>query len=1255
MASPIGSLNTLNDPELVETWIRCFAALARVKKLKDRKETGGDNEIMDLFLATAGCEAVKKIATMAYPTELEELTFEEIVKIINKNIRPKKKLVIAERTKFMETRQDPNESIIQYVHRLKVASKYCEFEKLGSEDMTTEDELILLRLIEGLYDKSHKHKIMERLQISNLNLEASIEFAQQLELIEEFNQPKGYKETYSTTKDRIKCRYCDKEHERDKNKCPALGKTCFKCKKRDHFQVVCRYKREIECIESNDSPTEKAEVFEINTRIKTKDTIKLNGISLPMQVDTGSEVTLIPKNFWERIGKPKLKKTSLKLKQFDGTIINVMGTFEGTFETKKRFEIIPVTVVACYKNHGLLGIDVLKVDTTKLINSIKAKRNNIGLFRGYKASIRLKENHHPTYFESRRLPVHILPAVVAKLKKMIEQGILEKAPQGGSNWASPIVAIKKTDGDLRICGDYKIGVNHQICSDSFPLPNIETASHELAGMKYFAKIDLKAAYNQIEIDDNFKEVTTINTPIGLLRWTRLPFGVKTSSHIFQRTIEGILLGKIKNMVIYQDDICVGASTKEELKYKVVQILKKLSEVGMTINEDKCELMCEKISYLGYQISKDGISPDDRLTKKIAEISTPTNKKELESFLGLTNFYSKYIPRYSDIIQPFAKLRKKNVDFNWTQKQSLAFESLKKALTRKPVIKIFDPKKEITLTTDASAHAMAAILSQEGHPIMYLSRKLTQAETNYSNIEKEALAIIWSTERAHDFLMGRKFLLRTDHRPLEFIFNPRKELPKVTSSRIIRWAIKLMAFDFDIIYVKGNTIPHVDALSRLEFNGETAGNPENNEDKIMHWVETDVLPLKRLRMETKQDPVLNRITDRIRKNVWSNCSISERPYKETRHKLTIENGIICSGDTVVPPETLRKDIIQSVHDDIHCGITATQRRLRLQAWWPGYSKEVENYVKRCPKCAEIKNFKQTKIHSWPRQEEPWVRVHMDHAYIKDIGLFLVLVDAFSGWPEVIKVKDRKADTVKQVLRTIFSRNGVPKTIVTDNAPEFCDDTLCLWLKQVGCVPYKTPPYHPQSNGIAERMVQTVKMGLKAFSSFQENIEAYLPRLLLSYRSIPHAGRKQSPSELMGRQIRAPITMSFSTKESVWYKKHKGSDPERAKFLFQKGHNTAILEKNGQHLLAHADQFRTSMEPDDIEMKGEEEDNKEETQERDSETEQSMDISDQEPQETDEESEIRPRSPINRNKEKRYRIVRRSARATQGIRPLRFREM
>nr|XP_047129472.1 uncharacterized protein K02A2.6-like [Hydra vulgaris] len=212
--------------------------------------------------------------------------------------------------------------------------------------------------------------------------------------------------------------------------------------------------------------------------------------------------------------------------------------------------------------------------------------------------------------------------------------------------------------------------------------------------------------------------------------------------------------------------------------------------------------------------------------------------------------------------------------------------------------------------------------------------------------------------------------------------------------------------------------------------------------------------------------------------------------------------------------------------------------------------------------------------------------MDHAHVQDIGLFLILVDSFSGWPEVIKVNNREATTVKAVLQSVFSRNEVLEVLVSENAAEFHDTTLHQWLKKIGCVPYKTPPYYLQSNGAAERMVETVKMGLRAYSPDKGLLCGYLSRMLLSYRTISHAGRSRSLSEMMGRQLRSPLTMSFESGTPLWYRKRPESKPEPASFISQAGLNTAIiLTNNSSGTLAHCDQINKRLNEPSILMNNE----------------------------------------------------------------------
>jgi hypothetical protein len=1197
----------LDDPGLTEAWLKSFAALSRTKGLKDTEEEG--NKVTDLFLSRVGVEALRKITLMAQPKDVEKMPFKEIQQLIVDNIRPKKKITIAERTKFLSMKQEPGESVQVYSRRLRDGARFCDFSSLNSATaaQTAEDELILMRLIDGLASHEHMMKVLEHMQAKSLTLDETIQYIQQLEAIGEFGRRQDCKPSVAPSASSIEramgvshvkqknlenkscCKYCGRRHA--PARCPAFGKKCNSCGRKNHFAIVCQSKQvksanEIQA-DSVSCEDDVADVFVMTAPgKKTMKDVIIDGCSLLMQIDTGSDATIVPNNFWRKMGCPELNKSHVKLRQFDGSVIKTRGEFQALIEVDGKYSTAKVIVSECSKPHGLLGTNVVSFRSEALqVHEASGEKASVGVLKKFKARIQLANNYSPSFFHARSLPIHMKPLVVAQLEKMIKDGILEKVPPGGSKWASPITIVRKPNGDLRICSDYKATVNPKICSDSYPLPSTETAFCELANMSYFAKIDLKNAYNQIQIDEDSKEILTINTPIGLLRWTRLPYGVKTASAIFQAAMEETLGGRIKNMLIYQDDICIGAISEKELKDKVKMVMKILTEAGMTVNEEKCVFKSKEINFLGFCISAEGVRPDTKLVEKIKGVKRPMTKRDLESFLGIVNFYGRHLSRFSDRVAPLNELRGRNVPFEWKEEQQKAFDKLKEALSCYPLVRLFDPAKTTVLTTDASEKAISAVLSQDGHPVIYLSRSLNDAEKKYANIEREALAIVWATNRARQFLLGKKFILQSDHQPLEIIFHPSKELPKVTSARLLRWAIQLSAFDYEIQYVKGNTIPHVDALSRLDFDPEgMLQAEESKEEACIHWNKTDLFSMQEVKDETQRDPVLRGIFERISKNRWSNCSPAERPFKAKRQTLSVEDGVLCTGDQAVLPPTLRAKILAAAHNDIHCGTLATRNRLRLEAWWPGYCNDVDNFVKACSKCAVLKPEVRKFTHAWPEASKAWERVHMDHGLISGIGLVLILVDSYSGWPEVVRVRDRRAETVMMVLREVFSRNGVPNVLVSDNAAEFGDEKLKAWLDKVGCKQIKTPPYHPASNGIAERMVQTIKRGVKAYTSHCGSFDSYLAKLLLSYRAIPHADRSQSPSFLMGRQIRSPLTMSFTSDSPVLYSPLPDSTPEEARFVVQAGRNTAIIVRGEEErpTLAHRDQLRRDRSNEEVSL-------------------------------------------------------------------------
>jgi hypothetical protein len=829
----------------------------------------------------------------------------------------------------------------------------------------------MTRFIDGLHNTNHRARLLEQLQGKNtILLDECVQMAQQLEMISCFEKVEASTSFIShVDKNRhIKshrgnnmCGACGYQHERSAH-CPAIGKTCNSCKGRNHFAKMCKRNggpSHHVAKDERDSDLEDTAVYTIQSsnQQNTIQNVKIDGVELPMQLDTGSQATLIPNNFWHRLGEPRLKKTNVRLKQFDGSVIGILGQFTALLESDSKIKVVDIAVAKCDKSHGLIGTDVLKFDTTAIsihTNSL-CLGEDIGCLKNFRARLLLRESSKPCYFEARELPIHLKPKVIAKLHLMIAQGILERVPPGGSRWASPIVVVRKPDGDVRICSDYKVGLNEKLCSDSYPIPRIETAFSAMAEMKVYAKFDLSGAYNQLVLDEESRELTTINTPLGLLRWTRLPYGVKTASAQFQAAIESILSDEMPNRIIYQDDIAIGAKSEVELARLVETVLTKLKDAGLKINENKCVYKTDKLSFLGHVVTDGKVTPDPDLVNKIVSLSAPSDRKSLLTFLGLVNFYGRYIERLTDIMEPLAALRSKDTIFQWGERQQMAFEKIKSLLCQYPVVHSYDVNKHTELTTDASENGIAGVLSQEGHPIMYLSRRLTSAERNYSNIEREALAIVWCTFRARHFLIGSRFTLKCDHQPLEYIFHPRRELPKVTSARILRWAIQLMGFDYEIQYVKGSTIPHADALSRLECQGgddKGSVRRESSED-FVHWLGTDVVDFDVIRSDSQSDSVLSSVMHRVSSGRWSNCSQAERAFKSVRQRLSIEDGILYNGDVMVPPDSLRNAFIGSVHDDVHCGVSATRSRLRLEAWWPGYCGDVESYVGQCAKCSEIK--------------------------------------------------------------------------------------------------------------------------------------------------------------------------------------------------------------------------------------------------------------------------------------------------------------
>ncbi|MEL7079444.1 MAG: RNase H-like domain-containing protein [Cyanobacteria bacterium J06582_2] len=877
------------------------------------------------------------------------------------------------------------------------------------------------------------------------------------------------------------CSKCGTKHE--PRSCPAFGKICNSRKKPNHYAKMCRRKTyptnfvagDTKDKRNSESASECSYFIGYSDYIKngTMENIQLFGREVPMLRDTGASLTLISTKIWDQLGRPELKEMTTGVETYDNHKMKYLGAlFANVIYGNKPLKI-KIAVVESDRSFGLLGRDILnrcidKVD--RCFNAVNEK--TLPTVKGAIASIKLKSNAKPMFCPARKVPLPLEKKVNQTIDELLSLGILEPVEAGGVENCSPVVWVKKGD-KLRMCADYKVHVNDKINTEAYPLPCIETIFSKVSGAKYFAKIDLSNAYWQIPLDKKSQEVCTVNTTRGLFRVTRLQQGLKNAAAIFQQSIEKVLKG-LPGCVAYQDDILLYGVTEAELKKRYNAVKERLAGKNFTVNEEKCVSFSTTLSFLGYEISSDGVKPDPKHIEKLLQLQPPKDVKEVEAFIGLINYFGRMIPNYAAKTQCINELRQKDKQFNWTDECQKAFQSLVDELTNKPLVQPYSLDNEVTLTTDASEKTIGGVLTQNGHPVIYISRNLSKSEQKYSNIEREGLAVVFAVTRLKQYLLGRKFTLRTDHKPLQYIFNPNSQIPKVVSARLARWAITLMAYDYEVQYTPGQEIGHADAMSRLRFKDD-----ENDLVAVaMATFEKPVIDINVLQKELRSNDFTQRVMGRIRKGNWRNCTKMENSFAKISDALTIQNDLIYNGSRVFIPVAYRKQVIEKLHD-VHQGVNALKCIVKNVAWWPLMDNDIEQFVKNCPECNQHRPRLNDSTDKW-NECAPWERLHMDWLYDAEYGNILVIADAGSGWLEAFPCTDRSTRNVVRCLRTCFSRFGIPFTVVSDNGKEFISKDLKDWLTAQGCYKTDTPLYSPRSNGLAERAVQTMKRSLKFYN-------------------------------------------------------------------------------------------------------------------------------------------------------------------------------
>ena len=666
--------------------------------------------------------------------------------------------------------------------------------------------------------------------------------------------------------------------------------------------------------------------------------------------------------------------------------------------------------------------------------------------------------------------------------------------------------------------------------DQYPLPKPEDLFATLAGGKKFTKLDLSQAYQQLALDDDSRKLVTVNTHQGLYRYTRLPFGIASAPAIFQKLMDTVLRD-IPNVICYLDDILVTGKSDDDHLHTLGIVLRRLDDHGFRVKKEKCAFLQPCVEYLCHKINCEGLQALPSKIAAITQAPTPHNVQELRSFLGLLNYYGKFIRNLSTIVHPLNSLLQAHKRWLWTPECEQAFKKAKEELSSSAVLVHYDPNLPMTLAGDASAYGIGAVISHtlpdgSERPIAYASRSLSPSERNYAQLEKEALSLIFGVKKFHQYLYGRKFQLVTDHKPLTAILGPKKGIPSLAAARLQRWALLLSAYQYDIIFKRTLEHGNADGLSRLPL--PTISAPSSSEPSIFNIGQIQSLPVTAAKVEsvTRNDPVLSRVL-RYTKVEWpEQTDDTLKPYRSRKEELTVEGDCVMWGIRVIIPTKLRPQILADLHRD-HPGVSRMKSIARSYFWWPGLDQNIEEIAKSCEPCQSSKNAPPAAaLHPWIWPAKPWQRIHIDFAGPFQGTNFLVVVDAHSKWPEVFVMASTTATKTIAILRQLFATYGLPEQVVSDNGPQFIADEFATFMNSNGVKHIRSAPYHPASNGAVERFIQTFKQSMRAGNRGSTNLTLHhrIANFLLTYRSTPHATTNQSPASLfLQRQLRTRFSL------------------------------------------------------------------------------------------------------------------------------------
>lgn len=1078
-----------------------------------------------------------------------------------------------ERLKFYRRQQGPSETFDSFLSDLRVMIKGCGFCNC------IQNTLIMDRIILGHKNETVRDKLMAQ---ENLELQAVINLCRAAEATEcsikilndeetkevskiTHKKYRSTKKAHSSThkekhketdryKDRhrnqnkerskeipkerqmiMKCKFCTGQHERNKEKCPAWGKKCVRCKAPNHFanSAACKEAKAVNYLAADsDSDSTEGSVCSV-TVCQVKDSsgllycnLLLDDATIKHQIDSGSSVCILPQKY---VGNRSITPNSVRLQVYNGTSFQALGRCKVKVvnpRTNKKWNIHYVVVkeelmpIIGRSAAEAMGMITTNYDQFQLVNVIKKEfdlkpydevfGSQLGNLPGDPVRLSLKDDASPVIRPARSIPEALRVKVKKQLDDMCDKGIiaLQETP---TDWCNQMVICQKKSGDIRICLD-PTSLNQFLRREHYKLPTLQDILPRLNGATMFSTCDLKHGYWHMQLDEESSTLTTMATPWGRYRWRRVPFGLNISSEVFQKRLHQALDGLI-GIACVADDILVYGKTKKEHDANLEALLQRCQCLGIRLNKDKCEFHVSEVPFMGHVISKDGLKVDPKKVEAITDMPTPKSKKDIERLRGMVNYLSQFVPKLSDVFAPLNELTHLDVEWQWSTAQTNSFTKVKKMIASAPTLAYYDASKDLLIQTDASSQGIGAVALQDGRPVAYASRALSDVEKRYATIEKEMLAVVYGLEKFHQITYGRKVQIQSDHKALESIV--RKELERAPK-RLQGMLVRALAYNIQLTYLPGKKMVLADALSRAHLRNN--GNPQADLEKVnsLAYVPMTSEKITLIREHTSQDANLRKLKEYIEKEWPAKEQINKAlmPFYGIQDELHAVDGLLFRGQRLIVPQGLQKMMATDVHKG-HLGIQSCLRRARECMFWPKMNEDIQELVRKCETCNshQSANMKETlQPHEIP--ERPWDKVGIDLFSIKD-KTYMVTVCYYSNFIELDRLYSTTSDSVIRKIKTHCARYGIVSTIISDNGPQFASKEFQKFCQEWGITHKTSSPHHPQSNGKAEAAVKTIKTLLTKSAEAKE--DPYIG--LLNLRNTPQQDVDISPAQrLFGRRTK-----------------------------------------------------------------------------------------------------------------------------------------